>query len=107
MIERLIKILRQAGLEDVTAEEIAEMILLADFLPPPETTVADETPEAPEADEKNGGAAGSASESGPGTSSRPEKAAPRPDGGGLFDQTAREVPEGEGIDVAPFRAPRG
>src|SRR5262249_14407022 len=109
MIERLIKILRHAGFEDVTAEEVAEMILLADHLPLPEIPPAQQVSAA---DEKTGDSSRSGREPGsepPAEAPIPAGSAPsRPDEGGLFDQTAREALEGEGqgVDVAPFRVPR-
>src|SRR5262249_47248600 len=106
MVERLIKILRNAGFVDVTAEEIAEMILLADFFPEIETALGEM---APDVDEKSDGASTTLPETAqtPVSESelRPETAKPRQQEASLFDQTAEEITEGEGIGVAPFRAP--
>jgi formylglycine-generating enzyme required for sulfatase activity len=107
MIERLINILRNAGFEDLTAVEVAEMILLADFLPAPIQPVADpqtpditepvvETPTSPE------------SENDPPQAEPPHGATTEtsdPPAVNLHDKTSIET-EGEGVDVVPFRTPR-
>src|SRR5262245_8482310 len=109
MLERFIKILRNAGFEDVTAEEIAEIILLADYLPSPEAASAESIPddvekpvEAPPAEPP----AGSAPAAEPKSQTEPEPAKPVQQEAALFDQDAETVEQGEGVDVAPFRAPR-
>lgn len=108
MIERLIHILRNAGFEDLTAEEIADMILLADFLPAaPLPTVDPQIPDPSEPGPKD-----------PATRD-PETISPKPPesppdtkpirnettGTNLYDSTANRARDGEGVDVVPYRTP--
>jgi formylglycine-generating enzyme required for sulfatase activity len=113
MIERLVKILRNAGLEDVTAVEIAEMILLADAFPVADLATAGG--EATDTDARDEPTPPGATTQPPQTADRglpPESAPPQPPQASVLDSAATEAAEhdteseGEGVEVAPFRAPR-
>src|SRR5215813_7809372 len=110
MIERFINILRNAGLEVITAEEVAEMILLADVIPPLEPNpTADDISHGAKPDERQSSSTPQSPVSGA-TGSQPEAANAQPPQAGVLDLSAKdaveEAVEGEGVEVAPFRAPR-
>src|SRR5262245_876892 len=110
MIERLINILRNAGLEDITAEEVAEIILLADVIPALEPILtADDISQGDEPDGRQSLSTHQLPISGA-TEPRPEAADAHPPQVGVLDLSAKEAAEeeveGEGVEVARFRAPR-